>query len=101
MPVLPQEEGNFAVTNIIVKALPWHENAPRDGTWWIGYENAEAEATHISNGEAMHVIAHKPGNRHSGAAWDDAIVALEAHIKDAQEALYRLKRHEPTGEFSE
>lgn len=32
------------MTNIIVKALPWHENAPRDGTWWIGYEEGENHA---------------------------------------------------------
>lgn len=24
---------------IIVKGLPWHSNAERDGTWWVGYEN--------------------------------------------------------------
>jgi hypothetical protein len=86
---------------IIVKALPWHSNAERDGTWWIGYENAEAEATHIDEGEAQHIIAHDPNNRYKGATHAEAVSALVAHIADAQEALEALKRHEPHGEFSE
>ena len=87
--------------SIIVKALPWHINAPRNGTWWIGYENREAEATHIGDGEAMMVIAHKEGNRHSGTDHAEAVAALEALIRDAQDALHRLRKGEPYGEFSE
>lgn len=84
---------------IIVKALPWHSNAPRDGTWWIGYEQQR-------NGfgeDDGHVVAHAtdPVNPYRGTSHAEAVAALEAHIADARVALTRLQQHLPTGEFSE
>lgn len=88
---------------IIVKALPWHSNAPRDGTWWVGYENAVVDDD-LNGGDAQHVIAHSTdpvNNRFRGASHAEAVAALAEHIEDAQDALEALKKHQPYGEFSE
>lgn len=84
--------------SIIVNALPWHINAPRDGTWWIGLEGQEES---LDGGTAHWVIASNPTNRHSGTSHADAVAALEKHIAEAQLALIALKSGEPYGEFSE
>lgn len=74
---------------IIVKALPWHTNAPRDGTWWVGYEGQVSRYD-----DHTYVVAH--GTDHA-----EAVPLLEKHIADAQAALDFLKKGREYGEFSE
>lgn len=80
---------------IIVKALPWHTNAPRDGTWWVGYEGQVS-----CYDDHTYVVAHG-SSRHNGTDHAEAVLLLEKHIADAQAALDFLKRGREYGEFSE